>query len=111
MNQCVYDATAISSCQMGPWIFFLVGLGILFFILSMIISVVIWCMLFHKAGFGWFWGLLLLVPIVNVILPFYLAFSDWPVRRELRYMKKMQKEKGKLNKQMKEKEPKEDENE
>jgi hypothetical protein len=42
---------------------------------------------FRKAGYSWAWGLLTLVPIANIILPFALAFGDWPVNRELRRLK------------------------
>jgi len=31
-----------------------------------------------KAGFPAPLGLLMLVPVANVILPLYLAFADWP---------------------------------
>ncbi len=49
------------------------------------------CVIFHKAGFGWAWGLLTLVPIANVIIPFILALGDWPVSRELRRFKEAAK--------------------
>lgn len=29
-------------------------------------------------------SLLMLVPIANVILPFYIAFAEWPVLRQTR---------------------------
>lgn len=35
-----------------------------------------------KAGFPGPLALLMLVPIANVILPFYLAFADWPALRQ-----------------------------
>ena len=31
-----------------------------------------------KAGFPAPLGLLMLVPVANVVLPLYLAFADWP---------------------------------
>ena len=37
-----------------------------------------------KAGFPGPLALLMLVPIANVILPFYLAFADWPALRQAR---------------------------
>jgi hypothetical protein len=45
------------------------------------------CMIFHKAGYNWAWGLFTLVPIANIVLPFVLALGDWPIRRELRRLK------------------------
>ena len=51
------------------------------------IKLLISCMIFHKAGYSWALGLLMLIPIANLILIFVLAFGDWPVRRELRQLK------------------------
>ena len=34
-----------------------------------------------KAGFPGVLGLLMFVPIANVLLPLYLAFAEWPVLR------------------------------
>ena len=51
------------------------------------IKTLICCMLFHKAGFSWALGLLILVPIANIVAILYLTFADWPVRRELRQLR------------------------
>jgi hypothetical protein len=51
---------------------------------SIALTLLIWCRLFHKAGFHWALGLLMLVPIANVVMCFYLAFAEWPVHRQLR---------------------------
>ncbi|GAA5444689.1 hypothetical protein Misp06_02879 [Microbulbifer sp. NBRC 101763] len=32
-----------------------------------------------KAGFSRWWGLLLIVPVVNIVLVWVLAFVKWPV--------------------------------
>lgn len=32
----------------------------------------------RKAGFPGVLSLLMLVPVANIVLPFYLAFADWP---------------------------------
>lgn len=87
--------------QACPTYFFIfMVLGSLFLIISTIIAVVVWCFLFHKAGYSWAWGLLVLVPVAQVIVPLYLAFSDWPVRKELRLLKKNIEEKEKLKREM-----------
>lgn len=35
-----------------------------------------------KAGFAGALSLLMLVPIANIILPFYLAFAEWPALKQ-----------------------------
>lgn len=56
-------------------------------LISTAITILIWCKLFAKAGYGWALGLLTLVPIANIIVPFYLAFADWPIHKELRQLR------------------------
>ena len=59
---------------------------VLFFVafvvgIVMNILLVVWpfCRIFSKAGYHWALGLLMIVPIANIIMPFILAFGDWPV--------------------------------
>ena len=53
-----------------------------------VIQIVAFCKIFSKAGYSWALGLLMLVPIANVIMIFfYLAFAEWPIQRELRSYK------------------------
>jgi hypothetical protein len=54
------------------------------------IKLLICCKIFSKAGYSWALGLLMLIPIVNIIMAFFLAFADWPVRRELRSLRQKQ---------------------
>jgi len=56
-------------------------------VLGTILLVWVYCRIFSKAGFSWAMGLLMLVPLVNAFVPFILAFSDWPVQREIRTLK------------------------
>jgi len=51
------------------------------------IKVLIFCKIFSKAGYCWAFGLLILVPIANIIMAFFLAFADWPIRKQLRLLK------------------------
>ncbi|MHC4546716.1 MAG: hypothetical protein ACYSYL_19740 [Planctomycetota bacterium] len=46
--------------------------------------------IFSKAGYSWTLGLLMLVPIANIIMPFFLAFADWPVQKEIRQLRQHQ---------------------
>jgi len=59
-------------------------------LMSVALNLLIWCKLFSKAGYSWALGLLMLLPIVSIIMPFFLAFADWPIRRELRLLKQRQ---------------------
>jgi uncharacterized membrane protein YhaH (DUF805 family) len=54
------------------------------------IKLLICCKIFSKAGYSWALGLLMLIPIVNIIMAFFLAFADWPVQKELRRLKQQQ---------------------
>jgi hypothetical protein len=38
-------------------------------------------MIFSKAGFSGWMSLTQIIPIVNVIALFYLAFAEWPIHR------------------------------
>ena len=62
----------------------LILVAIIAMLISSVLTVVVWCKLFGKSGHSWGLGFLMLVPIANLILPLYLAFSDWPVLKKLR---------------------------
>ena len=51
------------------------------------IKILVFCKIFSKAGYSWALGLLMLVPIANIIMAFFLAFADWPVCKEVRKLK------------------------
>jgi hypothetical protein len=55
------------------------------------IKILIICKIFSKAGYSWALGLLMLVPIANIIMAFVLAFADWPIQKELRQLQQQQK--------------------
>ena len=55
------------------FIAFVVGIG-----LNILLIVWPFCKIFSKAGFHWALGILMIVPIANIIMPFFLAFGDWP---------------------------------
>ena len=47
-------------------------------------------MIFSKAGFHWALGLLMMLPIANLIMLLILAFSTWPIQRELEVLRRSQ---------------------
>jgi hypothetical protein len=72
----------------------LISFGILMGLIVLIIKILIYCKIFSKAGYCWALGLLMLVPIANIIMPFVLAFGDWPIQKELRLLKQQQEKPG-----------------
>ena len=51
------------------WIFVLVFIGV---------PVWAWCTIVKKAGFSPWWGVLSIVPLVNIAMLFVFAYSKWP---------------------------------
>ena len=51
----------------------------------------IWWRIFRRAGFHGAMGLLMLIPAVNVILLFVLAFGGWPMEKELKNLRRVQR--------------------
>jgi uncharacterized membrane protein YhaH (DUF805 family) len=60
------------------------------FLVVLTVKLLICCRIFSNAGYSWALGLLMLIPVVNIIMAFYLAFADWPVNKELRLLKQKQ---------------------
>jgi len=54
------------------------------------IKVFSFCRIFSKAGYSWAFGLLMLLPMSELVIPLILAFMDWPVCKELRLFKQEQ---------------------
>jgi uncharacterized membrane protein YhaH (DUF805 family) len=77
--------------EVGP-VFAIVFAFLVAFIVLVIVAIklLICCKIFSKAGYSWALGLLMLIPIVNIIMAFFLAFADWPVQKELRRLKQQQ---------------------
>ncbi len=74
----------------GAFVVFLaiaIALFILIVLLITFLLVLSYCKMFKKAGYSWAWGLIWLIPFGKIVLPLVLAFSDWPVLRELRKLK------------------------
>ena len=63
-------------------IFFIFMIPVVMIVVA--VKVLIFCRIFSKAGFSWALGLLILVPIANIVILFVLAFAEWPIQRELR---------------------------
>ena len=80
MQQCGFEPNAAVMS-------ILVIIGLLVLLVAVIITVIAFCKIFAKAGYCWALGLLMLVPIANLVMFLVLAFSEWPILKELRALK------------------------
>ena len=55
------------------------------------IYVFAWCRVFAKAGYPSAWGLSMTLPPLWLVMPLVLAFGRWPVLREARELRKVQR--------------------
>ena len=82
------SSSGISQCEAMPIVVFFAIAFILLVGLILTIAIIwIYCKIFAKAGYCWALGLLMMVPIVNIIMLCVLAMGDWPVLTELRRLK------------------------
>jgi len=82
-TRCCPDMAPVFAMLLITFVFFVA-------LIATAIKILIFCKIFSKAGYSWALGLLMLIPIVNIIMAFFLAFADWPIRRELRLLKQQQ---------------------
>ena len=54
-----------------------VGIG------SLVLFAVVFAAIFRQAGHSGWYGILILIPLINVIAVIVLALQEWPIRREL----------------------------
>jgi predicted PurR-regulated permease PerM len=56
---------------------------IIFILIAVMSGIVIWpaTRICRRVGLPWWLGLLIVVPIANVILLWVLAFAEWPLER------------------------------
>lgn len=55
-----------------------------------VLTAVIFCKIFSKAGYHWAMGLLMLIPIANFVMLLILAFGEWPIQRQLKAYRQTQ---------------------
>jgi|SRR5436305_1290097 len=79
-DQGSYQA-ATAAAGVMTLIMLLIGLAVIVF------SVVIYWKIFSKAGYSGALGLLMFVPIANIIVLCILAFGNWPVLQELNMLR------------------------
>jgi len=74
----VLDTTALAIIILVSSLVGLVGI---------IFSVIVYWRIFAKAGYSGALGLLMFVPIANIVMLCVLAFAEWPIYKELNYLR------------------------
>ncbi len=69
------DESTIFGGLMALWGLFMLGIFVL--------MLVVWWKIFAKAGHPGWLGLLMVIPIANIVVILMLAFGEWPIHREL----------------------------
>lgn len=59
-------------------------IALVFVVAILILAVIIWWRIFKKAGYHGAMGLLMFVPVINVIVLLVFAFREWPIQKKLR---------------------------
>lgn len=59
----------------------------IFSLIVIIFAVIIYWRIFSKAGYSGALSLLMFVPIANIIVLCVLAFGNWPIYKELNYLR------------------------
>lgn len=63
-------------------------IGLLIGLAITALTVVAYCRIFKKTGYHWAFGLLILVPVANFIIPLVLGFVEWPIEKRVRQLEK-----------------------
>jgi hypothetical protein len=58
------------------------GMGLLWMILMAIIFVIPFWRICQKAGYPGVLSLLILIPLLNIVFFYFLAFARWPIERK-----------------------------
>lgn len=69
------DMTSNMPMHMGPF-------GLFMGLIMMAVIILPFWFIFSKAGYSRWLSLLMVVPIINIVMVYFLAFSTWPNQRE-----------------------------
>ena len=75
------SAAAIGGTFILIWLIIMIAI--------VVFSVIVYWRIFAKAGYNGAMGLLMFVPIANIIVLCMLAFAEWPIYRELNQLRQM----------------------
>ena len=76
------ETTMVGPSVAGFGILAIIIMVMLISVVASLLTVLPFWKICSKAGFPGALSLLMLVPIANVILPFYIAFAQWPALPE-----------------------------
>ena len=82
--------TVLSFFGPGPAEFILIIFIAFIALVFTAIKVFSFCRIFSRTGYSWAFGLLMLLPLSEVVIPLILALIDWPVSKELCLLKQEQ---------------------
>jgi uncharacterized membrane protein YraQ (UPF0718 family) len=71
--------------QWGPFV--AMGFG-LFVLACLAVAVFVWYKIVGRTGYHPALAFLMIVPLANVVLLLVLAFSDWPIQREVEALRR-----------------------
>jgi len=66
------------------------GVFVVFLLVAIAITVLVWGVLFKKAGYSFWLGLVMLVPIGNLIMLIWFLAAKWPIQAELERLRLLQ---------------------
>lgn len=61
--------------------------GLIIAVVSIVFSIIVFWRIFSKAGYSGALGLLMFVPIANIVMLCVLAFGQWPIYQELNQLR------------------------
>ncbi len=64
-------------------------ISLLITVAIIVFAIIIYWKIFSKAGYSGALGLLMFVPIANIVVLCILAFGEWPIYRELNQLRQM----------------------
>ncbi len=70
------------------------ALDLLALVLEIVLVYFVFGKIFSKAGYSRWEGLLLLVPLFNLLAIVWFAYADWPIERELFQLKHPGEQRG-----------------
>jgi len=76
------ESTMVGPSVAGIGILVIVFIAMLVSVAASILTVLPFWKICSRAGFPAALSLLMLVPIANIILPFYIAYANWPALQE-----------------------------